>query len=101
MCEPCDAGYPQFHRWSRRNFLMTAGATDAAAIGAAFLGPRPARAQGAALPPDTGVAGRRYVIRGGAVLSMDPAVGEFAVADVLVDGRTIAEDDKETLSRLS
>ena len=89
MCEPCDAGYSQFHRWSRRNFLMTAGAT-AAAIGAAFLGPRPARAQGAVLPPDTGAAGRRYVIRGGAVLSMDPAVGEFAVADVLVDGRTIA-----------
>lgn len=90
MCEPRDAGYPQVHRWSRRNFLMTAGATGAAAIGAAFLGLRPARAQGAALPPDTGAAGRRYVIRGGAVLSMDPAVGDFAVADVLVDGRTIA-----------
>ena len=89
MCEPRDAGYPQFHRWSRRSFLMTAGATGAAAIGAALLGLRPARAQGATLPPGTGAAGRRYVIRGGAVLSMDPAVGDFAVADVLVDGRTI------------
>ena len=90
MCEPSDAGYPQFDRWSRRNFLRAAGAAGAAAMGAALLGPRPARAQAAALPPDTGAAGRRYVIRGGAVLSMDPAVGDFAVADVLVDGRTIA-----------
>ena len=90
MCKLCDAGYPQVQRLSRRNFLMTAAATGAVAMGAALPGPRPAWAQGAALPPDTGAAGRRYVIRGGAVLSMDPAVGDFAAADVLVDGRTIA-----------
>ena len=31
----------------------------------------------------------RYVIRGGAVLSMDPAVGDFAAADVLIEGKKI------------
>ncbi|MBC7818655.1 MAG: amidohydrolase family protein [Planctomycetaceae bacterium] len=43
----------------------------------------------AALPPGTGREGHRYVIRGGAVLSMDSAVGDFARADVLVDGKKI------------
>ena len=90
MCQLCDAGYPQVQRLSRRNFFMTAAATGGVAIGAVLLGPRPARAQGVALPPDTGAAGRRYVIRGGAVLSMDSGVGDFAAADVLVDGRKIA-----------
>ena len=90
MCELCDAGYPQVQRLSRRNFLTTAAATGAVAIGAVLLGLRPARAQGVDLPPDTGAAGRRYVIRGGAVLSMDSGVGDFAAADVLVDGRKIA-----------
>ena len=41
------------------------------------------------MPADTGKAGRRYVIRGGAVLSMDAAVGDFAQADVLVEGKKI------------
>ncbi|GAB7039235.1 MULTISPECIES: amidohydrolase family protein [Catenuloplanes] len=33
--------------------------------------------------------GRPYVIRGGTVMSMDPAVGDFESADVLVDGGRI------------
>ncbi|WP_308200965.1 amidohydrolase family protein [Actinoplanes sp. M2I2] len=33
--------------------------------------------------------GRRYVIRGGTVVSMDPAVGDFESADVLVEGTKI------------
>src|SRR5262249_29295020 len=33
--------------------------------------------------------GRRYVIRGGSVMSMDPQVGDFAQADVLVEGKKI------------
>src|SRR5262249_46097827 len=31
----------------------------------------------------------RYLIRGGSVLSMDPSVGDFAQADVLVQGKRI------------
>lgn len=41
-------------------------------------------------PVDSGQPGRRYVIRGGAIMSMDPAVGDFDVADVLVEGSRIA-----------
>jgi 5-methylthioadenosine/S-adenosylhomocysteine deaminase len=33
--------------------------------------------------------GRRYVIRGGYVMSMDPQVGDFAQGDVLVEGTKI------------
>ena len=36
-------------------------------------------------PADTGRPGRRYVIQGGTVMSMDPAVGDFEVADILVE----------------
>ena len=34
---------------------------------------------------------RRILLRGGVVLSLDPAVGDFEKADVLIDGKTIAE----------
>ncbi|WP_051737388.1 amidohydrolase family protein [Pseudonocardia halophobica] len=34
---------------------------------------------------------RRILLRGGSVLSMDEAVGDFAVGDVLIDGDRIAE----------
>ena len=90
MHEPRDAGHLKLLRLSRRSLLMTAGASAAGAVGTTLLNARPSRAQGAPLPPDTGAPGRRYVIRGGAVLSMDSAVGDFAAADVLVEGSRIA-----------
>jgi len=40
-------------------------------------------------PGGTGQPGRRYIIRGGSVMSMDPTVGDFAQADVLVEGNKI------------
>ncbi|MDF5751489.1 amidohydrolase family protein [Spongiactinospora sp. TRM90649] len=77
-------------RFARRNFLKTS--TVAAAAGASLLAAAPAAAQDRAQAPptDTGGRGRRYVIRGGAVMSMDPKVGDFEVADVLVEGKNIA-----------
>jgi hypothetical protein len=78
---------PQHHVHSRRLFLK-AGA--AASLG--FLASPSVSAQGTAsgqMPADTGRPGRRYVIRGGAVMSMDPAVGDFQRADVLVEGKKI------------
>jgi cytosine/adenosine deaminase-related metal-dependent hydrolase len=83
MCEPTGFG--------RRDFLRSS--TAAAAVVAAFTGlPAAAAAEsGGQAPPDSGRPGRRYVIRGGAVMSMDPAVGDFAVADVLVEGGKIVE----------
>ena len=51
---------------------------------------QPARAHGDDDGPEhSGRHGRRYVIRGGAVMSMDPRVGNFATGDVLVEGKKI------------
>src|SRR5262249_21685224 len=72
------------------NFLKGAAATGITAAGLNLFAPRPAAAQVAtAMPQGTGTTGKRYVIRGGSVMSMDPRVGDFAQADVLVDGKTI------------
>jgi cytosine/adenosine deaminase-related metal-dependent hydrolase len=91
MCWLCAERRAQTFFGSRRHFLKAA-AGGAAAAGLHLLAPRPAAAQFAdrADPPaDSGKPDRRYVIRGGAVMSMDPSVGDFAQADVLVHGRHI------------
>src|SRR5436309_11286290 len=87
MCKKCDAGTPQTHSSSRRDFLKATAATGAAAAAAGtdLFAPRPAAANGGDAPADTGRPGRRYIIRGGAVMSMDPTVGDFPQADVLVE----------------
>jgi cytosine/adenosine deaminase-related metal-dependent hydrolase len=42
-----------------------------------------------ALPQGAGTPGRKVLIRGATILSMDASVGDFAAGDVLVEGRTI------------
>jgi cytosine/adenosine deaminase-related metal-dependent hydrolase len=75
---------------SRRDFLKISTAAGAAAAGLGLFAARPAAAHDDHGAPDhTGRPGRRYVIRGGHVMSMDPKVGDFAKADVLVEGRKI------------
>lgn len=99
MCRLCDEGKLQNHdaddhRWnSRRGFIKAAAAGGAATGGLSlFAGSAAAgdddrdRDRG---PEDSGRPGRRYVIRDGAVMSMDPKVGDFARADVLVEGKKI------------
>ena len=85
-----DEGIPQSHSDSRRDFLKATAATGVAAAGLNLFSARPAAAHddddG---PKDTGRPGRRYIIRGGAVMSMDPSVGDFPKADVLVEGKKI------------
>src|SRR5712691_1979803 len=94
MCILCDKGFPQNHAGSqlgRRDFLKTTAAGGAAA-GLGLFAARPAAADDDDGPEDTGKGGRRYVIRGGAVMTMDPSMpnkGEFANADVLVEGKKI------------
>src|SRR5712691_7717683 len=91
MCILCDKGFPQNHAGSqlgRRDFLKTTAAGGAAA-GLGLFAARPAAAQDDDAPEDSGRRGRRYVIRGGHVTSMDPAVGDFVKADVLVEGKKI------------
>ncbi len=97
MCELCEQGKPQDHsdssRASRRDFLKasTATATAVAAAAVNLLHASPAAADaGDDAPGDTGRPGRRYLIRGGYVMSMDAAVGDFVNADVLVEGKKIA-----------
>src|SRR6516165_5332082 len=90
MCQLCRRGWPQNHFGSRRNFLKGAAATGIAATGLGLFAPRRSAAQDRDEPPeDSGRPGRRYVIRGGAVMSMDPQVGDFVKADVLVEGKKI------------
>jgi len=98
MCILCIQGKPQDHsgtpsgsQLGRRDFLKASTATAAAAAGMGLFAARPAAAHDDDdAPRDSGRPGRRYVIRGGSVMSMDPAVGDFVKADVLVDGKKIA-----------
>jgi cytosine/adenosine deaminase-related metal-dependent hydrolase len=89
MCTLCDEGIPQSHSTSRRDFLKATAATGAAAASLNLLAARPAAADGGDPPEDHGRRGRRYIIRGGSVMSMDANVGDFAQADVLVEGKKI------------
>ena len=91
MCELCKRGMLRNHFGSRRNFLRGVAATGATAAGLSLFRPRPAAAQFQfpSPPPGTGQPGRRYVIRGGSVMSIDPKVGDFVQADVLVEGKKI------------
>ena len=93
MCRLCDEGIPQDHNGSpsesRRDFLKAAATTGAAAAGLNLFAARPAMADGGNPPENSGRQGRRYVIRGGSVMSMDPAVGDYPQADVLVEGKKI------------
>jgi 5-methylthioadenosine/S-adenosylhomocysteine deaminase len=93
MCTLCDQGKPQDHSRSqlgRRDFLKVSSAAAAGAAGMGLFAAPPARANHEDdQPHDTGRHGRRYVIRGGHVMSMDPAVGDFVEGDVLVEGKKI------------
>src|SRR3954470_9031608 len=97
MCILCDQGRPQNHARSqlgRRDFLKASTAAAAGAAGMSLFN-APARANDddrGDPPQDSGRRGRRYVIRGGMVMTMDPSMpnkGEFVSADVLVDGKKI------------
>jgi 5-methylthioadenosine/S-adenosylhomocysteine deaminase len=98
MCKLCDEGKPQLHdeplRGSRRDFLK-ASTAGAAAVAGSSLFNSPARADNDQgnddSPRDSGKPGRRYIIRGGAVMSMDPDVGNFDQGDVLVEGKKILQ----------
>ena len=97
MCILCDRGKPQLHSPSRRNFLKGTAAAGLAAGSMALSGPS-AEAQGHNVnpPPHTGRSDRRYVIRNGYVMTMEPGTpganssfGEFIEGDVLVEGKKI------------
>ena len=92
MCILCQQGQLQDHyrfgarARSRRNFLKGVAASGAVAAGLGLFAPRRALADSDP-PGGTGRPGRRYVIKGGSVMTMDG--GEFAQADVVVEGTKI------------
>jgi len=80
---------------SRRTFLCTGAAGAVAAPVLAAVGPGTAVAQqapaGATAPAAGAVApGRPILIKGGCVLSLDRAIGDFDAADVLIEGSKIS-----------
>ena len=72
---------------SRRQFLCTTAASAAAVstVAGAIVGTARAQQPGAATAP-----GRAILIKGGCVLTLDRAVGDFEQADVLVEGGKIS-----------
>jgi cytosine/adenosine deaminase-related metal-dependent hydrolase len=79
-------------RASRREFLTA----TAAGLAAASCAPTHTANASAASPPQSQtIVGdgrkRRILLRGGVVLTLDPKVGDFENADVLIDGTRIAE----------
>ena len=67
----------------RREFLKSA-----AGLAASVVSGRSASAQRGSAPRTGGT--NRILLRGGMVLTLDPAIGDFERADVLIEGRTIA-----------
>lgn len=89
MCRLCDPGKPRF--LCPTGFDAVEAKADAAARGIKLSANAAAQAAAAAsLPKGIGETGRKVLLRGGVILSMDPAVGNFAVGDVLIDGSKIA-----------
>lgn len=80
---------------SRRSFLRKAGAFAAAAP---LLLNTSAFAQAAPLPEGSGKPGRRMLIKGATVLSMDAAIGDFSRADILIVGDKIEQIGPDTIA---
>jgi 5-methylthioadenosine/S-adenosylhomocysteine deaminase len=109
MCKLCDEGKPQDHTegkpqdhtdseadsldGSRRDFLKASTALGAGAAGLGLFAAPTAAARdddhGHGPPRHSGRPGRRYIIRGGAVMTMDPNVPDLPKGDVLVEGKRI------------
>jgi len=76
---------------ARRRFLQSSAAglvTGAIAIARPL--PGMPLAQSDAVPGRSGTNGRRLLLKGGIVLSMDRYIGDFEKADVLIEGKKIA-----------
>src|SRR5262249_4129638 len=75
---------------SRRSFLASSAAglaVSAAATGLAGCVPAAVARRAA---PTSGEPGQRVLLKGGVVLTMDPRLGDFEKADVLIEGSRIA-----------
>ncbi|TYC52576.1 amidohydrolase family protein [Rhodobacterales bacterium] len=88
MCRLCTTNTPRGACPTSHDFMAEAAGTPP------LPDPGTLDAQNAAaatIPAGVGEEGRRILLKGGVILSMDDTVGNFAVGDVLIDGNTIAE----------
>jgi 5-methylthioadenosine/S-adenosylhomocysteine deaminase len=93
MCRLCDSTQPDLPCPTRRDILTTTAAGGAALLASVLLTGGAAAQQTAlsTLPEGVGAPGRRTLIKGGIVLSVDDAVGNFPVGDVLIENGRILE----------
>src|SRR5260370_8831633 len=90
ICKICDRGSLQNHYFaSRRDFLKGTAAIGATTAGLGLFAARPASADDDDEPEGTGRPGRRYVIRGGSVMSKDPKVRDFVPTHRLLAGKKL------------
>jgi 5-methylthioadenosine/S-adenosylhomocysteine deaminase len=77
------------NRPSRRQFLCStaAGVAAAPAFAAGMTGEAEAKAKA---KPSEQMAGRPILIKGGCVLTLDKAIGDFEQADILIEGKKIS-----------
>ena len=75
---------------SRREFLAASAAVGATALGCLTSSCRSEAAHQRGGAPPSSPRGNRILIKGGCVLSLDPQVGDFDRADVLIEGARIA-----------
>jgi 5-methylthioadenosine/S-adenosylhomocysteine deaminase len=94
MCRICETNKltgPCGFVWDAEAAAATGGASIALPEGLpGNVGPAAALAL-ASLPRGVGEAGRRTLIKGGVVLSMDDSIGNFTRGDVLIEGDKIVE----------
>ena len=91
MCSLCDVVPQHGAAWSE-NHALVAHATGGRRQAAAPTNLEAVHdAASSAMPERVGANGRRTLIKGGVILSMDDRVGNFARGDVLIDGSKIAE----------
>jgi len=85
-----DADTRSHGEMSRRRFLKSSAAglvAGAVATGTAL--PGQPLTQTDAVPAGSGTNGHRILLKGGIVLTMDPKLGDFEKADVLIEGKKI------------
>ncbi len=89
MCRLCDPKTPSAPCPTRVDYMSAGGSAASALMASGTVEAQ--RAVAATLPKGLGDKGRRTLIKGGAVMSVDDAVGNFASGDVLIEGARILE----------
>ena len=91
MCQICDVSASEIGAGAAPRFASAYAAEPGLRRAAPANLEAAHGAAASAMPEGVGAQGRRTLIKGGTILSMDERVGNHAVGDVLLDGSKIAE----------